>query len=95
MDDTWFFIKVSAGAIIALVAIIFGIVVFANGMHYWVENVPLRVILDGKEVYKGRSACVNTESVGSSSRVNVSGGFLCIWPKEYFAGKNLVIKTEE
>lgn len=61
---------------------------------YATENVPLRISVDGVEVYHGRSACVNTESIGSSSRVDVKKGPWCLFPKEYFAGKDVVIKTE-
>lgn len=62
---------------------------------YLVERVHVRVFIDGKDVYHGRSACVDTESVGSSSRVNTKTGPWCMFPKQYFAGKNLVIKTEQ
>jgi len=63
-------------------------------IHYSVGNVPLQVYLDGKEVYHGRSACVETASVGSSSRVDTKKGPWCLFPKEYFAGHNLVIETK-
>lgn len=64
-------------------------------MVYMYENVSLRVSLDGKEVFHGRSACVETQSVGSSSRVDTKKGPWCLFPKEYFAGKDLVITTED
>ena len=64
-------------------------------INFTIESVPLRVSVDGKEVYHGRSACVQTESIGSSSRVDVKTGPWCLFPKEYFAGKNIVIITEE
>lgn len=64
-------------------------------INYSIERVHLRVFIDGKDVYHGRSACVDTESVGSSSRVDTKTGPWCMFPKQYFAGKNLVIKTEQ
>lgn len=63
-------------------------------INFMIENVPLRVSVDGKEVFHGRSACVDTKSVGSSSQVNTHQGPWCLFPKEYFAGKNIVIVTD-
>lgn len=75
------------GALVLFLVISFTVV-------YYMENVPLRISVDGVEVYHGRSACVDTESIGSSSRVDVKKGPWCLFPKEYFAGKDVVIKTE-
>ncbi len=62
-------------------------------IQYHVENVPLRVFVDGVDVYNGRSACVETYSMGSSAEVATKTGPWCQFPKEYFAGKNVVIQT--
>jgi hypothetical protein len=72
-----------------------GVASITASIGYHVDNVPLRVYVDGKEVYHGRSACVTTESVGSSSRVDTKTGPWCLFPKEYFAGHDVVIKTEK
>lgn len=79
---------------ISVLGVIFGLFFcFGSMIQYYVDNVQLQVILDGKEVYHGRSACVDTSSIGSSSRVDTKTGPWCILPKQYFAGQHLEIKT--
>lgn len=80
---------------IFLLCLIGAILLGILGFGYSIDNVPLRVYLDGKEVFHGRSACVDTKSIGSSSQVGTHKGPFCLFPKEYFAGHNLVIKTEK
>lgn len=78
----------------SVVGVLVALTMLAMKITFWTENVPLRVFVDGRDVYHGRSACVSTESIGSSSRVDTRTGFACMFPKEYFAGKDVVILTE-
>lgn len=89
-DFDWFLVKVIATVFLIFLILCAGIM----QIGYIIENVPLRISVDGREVYHGRSACVTTESIGSSSRVDTKTGPWCIFPKEYFAGKDVVIVTE-
>lgn len=86
-SDDWKMIGIIGGVVVLSIVSIIQIT-------YMVENVPLRITVDGKEVYHGRSACVTTESIGSSSRIDTKTGPWCLFPKEYFAGHDVVIKTE-
>lgn len=91
----WDLMKIigSVFGVVGLFLVLIANIVF--GLSYLFDNVPVRITVDGKEVYHGRSACVSTESIGSSSRVDVKTGPWCMFPKEYFSGKNVVITTEE
>ena len=60
-----------------------------NGISYAVGNVHLKITKDGKEIYNGRSACVNVKSAGDTTRVDISGGFLCMFPKAYYTGRDI------
>lgn len=82
------------GPLFAIIGIFVLLVIGGFTIQYSLDNVPLRISVDGREVYHGRSACVDTESIGSSSRVDVKTGPWCLFPKEYFAGKDVIIKTE-
>lgn len=69
--------------------ILLGIVfVFAIG-DYLYQNVPMVVKQNGKVIYEGRSKCVNVISSGDTTRVDVKGGFLCLFPKAYYVGKDI------
>jgi hypothetical protein len=64
-------------------------------INYSLQSMQLRATLDGKEIYHGPAACIETISVGSSSRVDIKKGPWCLFPKQYFVGKNLIITTED
>ncbi len=73
--------------LVVVVALIFGI----KGCSISVDNVPIIVKVDGKEVYKGTSAAVETKSDGATTTITINGGFLYFFPKAYFTSKNIEI----
>lgn len=84
-------ILITGVVIVGAIALGFSLV----GMNYYfIDNIPITISVDGKKVFEGRSACAKTVSVGSSSRVDVHGGFLCMFPEAYYAGDNVVITTK-
>lgn len=78
-------------ALSSMCAVILGL----ETIHYVVESVPVRCKVDGNLVYEGRSACINVTSSGASTTVSVKGGFLCLFPKQYFVSKNVELITED
>lgn len=74
------------GFLIATVAFIF---LPIKALSLIFDNVPVIVKVGEKEVYKGISACVNVTSTGDTTRVDISGGFLCMFPVAYYVGKDI------
>lgn len=38
-------------------------------------------------VYEGKRACVSVRSAGVNTKIEIGGGFLCIWPERTLVGK--------
>lgn len=75
-----------------VVLIGFGLAVSVSviGIKYF-DNVPIVVVVDGKEVYSGISAGANVDSSGANTTVTIKGGFLYWFPKAYYVSKNVEI----
>lgn len=73
------------GAIAVACAFAFSLI----ALCYHIDNVPVRCFVDDKLVFDGRSACIDVESSGSTTKVSISGGLMCIWPKEYYVSNNV------
>ena len=58
------------------------------------DNVRMSVLVDGKTVFKGLSGCVQVKSTGATTRVDVGGGFLCLFPQAYYVSKDVKIINE-
>lgn len=50
------------------------------------------VKIDGKEVYRGSSACVDESSLGSSTHIQINKGFLCLFPGPKYTSNHVEIK---
>jgi hypothetical protein len=87
----WDLVKI---ILVAFSALTFGVIGIAEVHFHFVDNVPIRIFVDGVDVFHGTSGCASTESIGSSSRIDTNQGIACMFPKQYFAGKNVVITTE-
>lgn len=62
-------------------------------INYNVQNVHLKVFVEEKMVYDGRSACVDVASAGYATTVNIGGGWYCIFPKEHYTEKDVRVET--
>lgn len=52
-------------------------------------GVPITIKKSGQVIYSGNSACINVKSAGTATRVDISGGFLCLYPERYFVGNDV------
>jgi hypothetical protein len=57
--------------------------------HLKIDNVPVIVKVNDKIVYSGTSGCVYVKSSGDTTFVTINGGFLCLFPKEYYVGRGI------
>jgi uncharacterized membrane protein YqiK len=57
------------------------------------NNIPVKVVVDGKKVYEGKNGCITTTSAGTATKVVINGGFLCFFPKQRFTSKNVEVIT--
>lgn len=84
-----------------IVAILVASVLFMGGMviafqqcALWSDRVPVRVFVDGKDVYHGISACVNVNSSGAHTTVQVNSSFMCLFPSAYYVSKDVKVVNE-
>lgn len=56
-----------------------------------IDNIPIKAYVDYKLVYKGVSACFQTETNGANTKVTVLGDPLCLKPINYYISKNVKI----
>jgi hypothetical protein len=85
-DSDWDVPIIIIGGALFLILII---IVIVSAINYSIQDVPMVVKQNKKIIYEGRSACVNVISTGDTTRVDVKGGFLCLFPKAYYVGKNI------
>lgn len=62
-------------------------------IHYHVNNVHLKVFVEERLVYDGRSACVDVSSAGYATSVGIYGGWYCSFPKEKYTAKDVRVET--
>lgn len=61
----------------------------------FIENVPIVVKVDGKEVFSGPSAGCKIDSSGASTTVSIKGGLLYLFPHAYYVSKNVEVIGEK
>lgn len=86
-------IKGFLSLVLFLGAIIFFLLWIVLFIFWNIENVPLKVSVDDKLIYEGRSACVDVSSSGNTTNVTISGGWYCLFPKEKYTSKNVKVET--
>jgi len=57
----------------------------------FIDNVPIVVSVDDKEVYKGISAGCKVDSSGANTTVQIKGKFLYMFPVKYYVSKNVKV----
>ena len=57
----------------------------------FIDNVPIVVSVDDKEVYKGVSAGCEVDSSGANTTVQIKGRFLYMLPVKYYVSKNVKV----
>lgn len=64
------------------------------GGQLWALTVqpPIEIKVDNKIVYSGSAACVDVISSGATTRVDIDGGFLCLFPIKYYVSNNVQAK---
>ena len=79
-------------ALIVLVVIICGFMCISQIINIkYIDNVQIEVIVDGEIVYSGASAGCSMKSTGSSTQVNVMGGFLYLFPRAYYVSEDVKV----
>jgi hypothetical protein len=86
-----FFIEFIAPIVFAAILIV-GLCLGIQAIDvYFVDNVPIEVQVDGKEVYKGISAGYAVKSSGMATTVIIKGGFLYFFPKAVYTSQDVKI----
>jgi hypothetical protein len=75
--------------ILAVVLLIGGMLVGMQALAVAIHRVPVKVFVDGKEVYHGINACVEIDSAGSATIVHISGGPLCLFPMARYVSRDV------
>ena len=90
-----FWASVWTGIIVVIVGSILlaGVIGICTIPPYLIGKVPLKVYVDDKVVYTGRSACVDVQTAGAITRVDVSDSFLCLLPTAYYVSNNVKIEN--
>ena len=88
-EDFEMFVKVAAitAVWIVVLAALFCGVIYVNVTFF--DNVPVVCVVEGKEVYRGTSAGISVHSTGDTTTVEVSGGFLYLFPKAYYTSHDV------
>lgn len=77
-------------------AIILGIFLVVSwtiiSISYHVNNVPIKCWVDDKLIYDGRSACIDVQSGGRTTIVNIKGGWYCQFPKAHYVSDNVKLE---
>lgn len=73
---------------------IVGIIVVLQLILLTFHRVPVKVFVDGKEVYHGINACVEIDSAGASTIVKVDGGPLCLFPMARYVSKDVHVEGD-
>ncbi len=81
--------------IIGVISGMFLGIYLAVQLGLWYTNqMRVRAVLDGVEIYNGPVACIETESIGSNSLVETERGPWCNFTKQRYAGKDLKITPQ-
>lgn len=89
------FILPLGGMFLGLCLGVFALVSVMRFVQLRVDNVPISIHVDGKEVYSGTSGCAKIESTGATTIVRIDGGPLCWFPKAYYVSRNVQVKGDK
>lgn len=76
-----------------LLVVIGGILVTGGQSINLAVQPQIVAYVEYKEVFKGSAACVNISSEGAATLLTISGGFLCLFPKQHFVSNLVRIET--
>lgn len=79
--------------LLLVLAIVFSFIWGIAALRYRIDQVPVRVYVEDKLVYSGRSACVDVKSTGATTRVDVLGGPYCLLPKAYYVSQDVRLES--
>ena len=79
-------------AVVVLVACVAGGVAAVQGIFIGV-GIPVTIKYSDQVIYQGNSACVTVQSAGAATRVNIRGGYMCLFPKKYYLSSDIVIES--
>ena len=82
------------GIIIGAIVLVGGTLLGAAYIDYTIHDVPIEIRVDGDLKYAGRNACAVTSSNGNATKVKITGGFLCLFPKEEYVSKDVILTTK-
>ena len=93
MDD--FFIQL----LCTIAAGLFGLAVLFTGIKIveikCFENVPVKCWVDKRLVYDGLSAGIDVKSTGDTTRVDITGGFFFMFPKENYVSHDVKLEGKK
>ena len=88
--------------ILGMIFIFIGIILFSFlivwlilGTSYHFNNYPIEVTQEGVQIYSGTRACIDVQSSGDTTTIKVSKGYLCLFPKAVYTGRNIEVKPIE
>lgn len=82
--------------ILILATALFGLVSIGQWFNItFVDNVPVKVFVDGNMIYEGTSAGVATDSNGYATKVTITGGYLYLFPQKYYVSKDVEVRGEK
>ena len=50
---------------------------------------PVKCWINNKLIYEGKAACISTHSEGANTSVQINGGFMCLFPQQYYVAKDI------
>ena len=82
--------------IVAILILIFGgLGIIVGGKwasNTFFDNIPSRVMVDGKLIYEGKSYGFDSDSQGYATRVIVYGGPFYFFPQKVYVSKDVVVE---
>lgn len=89
--DEWNGIFKALGFILASVVIL---ILSMSIVNILVWHVPVRVFVDGREVYHGITACIDVDSTGATTKVSIRRGRLCWWPAANYVSRDVHVEGD-
>jgi len=88
MDDD---LRVILIFIIGVIVLLFLVVWGFLALNYTLNNYPISIIQGNKIIFEGSRSCIEVESGGDTTKVIINQGYLCLFPKEIYVGKEIEI----
>lgn len=51
------------------------------------------VYIDGKQVFEGRTYCLDVKSAGAATEIDIGRGPMCLFPGDHYVNRNVKVET--